>query len=602
MKHALLSVPLREDGDIIIVRQRARRIAEGLGFDHQDQARIVTASSEMARCILSLGGGRFMFGYDEDAVSSGLALAGAASAHRGGDRGAPKTRRHSDRLEEFPGLAGAGRLLDFLDFKFPTGGRLELRGGKSLGRVHGSALADGTLSRLQLELEREESGDPFAELRRQNEELTAALEALEQHHEEVQELNRELEETNRGVVALYAELDERAESLRRASEVKNRFLSNVTHEFRTPLNSILNLSQMLLSGMDGSLNREQRHQVSLIQRSAANFQELVNEILDAAKFESGRVRLSLVDFSLQDMLKGLKGVMRPLLKERVELIFEIPDTLGPVRTDESRLTQVLRNLLSNALKFTAKGHVRLVVSEVGEQVEFRVEDTGVGIAREDHDRIFEEFYQVEGRHQCGIKGTGLGLSLARQLTEVLGGRIDVESAVGRGSSFTVRIPRSLASSVESSAQPAALPAKLSEGSAVGSHFQGLRRVLIVDDDEATRYGLSRIFRELGLQVEAVEHAEAAIESVAEASYDLLIVDLMLPGRDGFELVQYVRDSRHCQEAKMVLHSTKTLSREDRQRAEMLNMIVHEKIADVSIDQAQRWLEFLRSISSTLPTS
>ena len=195
----------------------------------------------------------------------------------------------------------------------------------------------------------------------QNQELLRALEELGRRQDELVALNRELEDTNRGVVALYAELDERADHLRRADELKTRFLSNMSHEFRTPVNSIQALARMLLDRTDGDLTTEQERQVRFIAKAAEGLSELVNDLLDLAKVEAGKTVVQPTHFEVGNLLSALRGMLRPLLvSEAVNLVFEEPDDVPGLFTDEAKVSQILRNLVSNALKFTERGEVRVL--------------------------------------------------------------------------------------------------------------------------------------------------------------------------------------------------------------------------------------------------
>ena len=248
-------------------------------------------------------------------------------------------------------------------------------------------------------------------------------------------LNRELEDTNRGVVALYAELDEKADHLRRADELKSRFLSNMTHEFRTPVNSILGLSSLLLDDRQ-RLGREAPSRRSLyIRKAAEQLSELVNDLLDLAKVEAGKTVVRPAEFSVENLFGALRGMLRPLLlNQSVSLVFEDATALPPLYTDEGKVSQILRNLISNALKFTERGEVRVTAGRAGcgrVRSRFSVADTGIGIAPQDQARIFEEFTQLEHRLQSQVRGTGLGLPLSRRLAELLGGTSDGDERARR---------------------------------------------------------------------------------------------------------------------------------------------------------------------------
>jgi signal transduction histidine kinase len=213
------------------------------------------------------------------------------------------------------------------------------------------------------------------------------------------------------------------------SDLKTSFLSNLSHEFRTPLNSILSLSRILLNRSDGNLTQEQDKQVTYIQRSAAELSEMVNDLLDLAKVEAGKIDLKPRHFEVQDLFGTLRGMLKPLMAgNSLELIFDAAPDLPTLHTDEGKISQILRNLISNALKFTPKGHVRMSARVVGDGLmEFSVSDTGIGIAPEDLERIFEEFVQIESEIQSQVKGTGLGLPLSRRLAELLGGILEAHN-------------------------------------------------------------------------------------------------------------------------------------------------------------------------------
>src|SRR6185437_12717606 len=259
-----------------------------------------------------------------------------------------------------------------------------------------SRVSPAELNKALASIERA-SQDPYDELKQQNKDLLNTLEMLRTKQEELAQLNRELDETNRGVVALYAELNEKADFLQHASELKTRFLSNMSHEFRTPLNSIMALSQILLDRLDGDLSPEQDRQVRYICNSAKDLTELVNDLLDLAKVEAGKVTLRPSRFNVSSLFAALRGMLRPLLSSNssVVLTFEDTDDIPEMYSDEAKVSQILRNFISNALKFTERGEVRVSAALASDGcVIFSVVDTGIGIAPEDQERIFQEWAQV----------------------------------------------------------------------------------------------------------------------------------------------------------------------------------------------------------------
>jgi signal transduction histidine kinase len=271
----------------------------------------------------------------------------------------------------------------------------------------------------------------------------ALAERLRTTEEELEALRKELVETNRGVVALYAELDDAAVQLREASDLKSRFLSYMSHEFRTPLGSIRSIARIMLDRLDGPLNEEQEKQLRFIQSSAVDLNEMVDYLLDLAKIEAGRITVSPAWFDMVDLFAALRGMFRPIIaNDQVTVVFEEPHDVPRLYTDDKKLSHILRNYISNALKFTLSGEVRVraVLNDDGETVTFAVHDTGIGIAPEQLSQLFQDFVQVRSPIQKHVRGTGLGLSLSRRFAELLGGSVSVESTIGKGSTFAVRIP------------------------------------------------------------------------------------------------------------------------------------------------------------------
>jgi len=259
---------------------------------------------------------------------------------------------------------------------------------------------------------------------------------------ELTALRQELDETNRGVVALYAELEDNAVQLREAADLKSRFLSYMSHEFRTPLASISSITSILLARMDGPLTSEQQKQILFVKGSVRELTEMVDDLLDLAKVEAGRISISPEWFEMVDLFSALRGMFKPILGDTaVSLIFEETTDIPAIYTDDKKLSQILRNFISNALKFTSEGEVRVSARAMpGGKVEFAVSDTGIGIAAEHVATLFSDFVQIDTRVQRRLRGTGLGLSLCRKFAHLLGGYVGVQSTEGKGSRFYVVIP------------------------------------------------------------------------------------------------------------------------------------------------------------------
>ncbi|MBK8599035.1 MAG: histidine kinase [Holophagales bacterium] len=443
MSLPIVTVELRFEHDVVLVRQRARTIAGLLGFVHIDQTRIGTAVSEIARNAFQYaGGGRVDFLLDEKARPP-LFLVRVIDRGPGiEDLPAILAGRFRSRTGMGMGIAGARRLVDSFD--------VQSRAGEGTAVVLAKAVPAGAppvtlalIAKITGELGRRSPEDPFEEIQLQNQELLGAMNELRRRQEELEALNRELEDTNRGMVALFAELDENASRLKRANDLRAAFLSNMSHEFRTPLNAILAISRLLLDRSDGELTPEQERQAGFIRRAAEDLSSMVNDLLDLARIEAGRIEIRPAECRVENLLSSLRGMFRPMLvNPALDLVFEEPEGVPALWTDEGKVSQILRNLVSNALKFTERGEVRVSakLSEEGRRVVFSVADTGIGIPPEHLGRIFEEYAQVDSPLQRKVTGTGLGLPLSRKLAGLLGGSLTVESLAGQGSTFQATIP------------------------------------------------------------------------------------------------------------------------------------------------------------------
>jgi signal transduction histidine kinase len=453
MSGELLRVALRTEPDVVVARQRARDIARHLGLGPQEQIRVASAVSEVARNAVEHGGG--------GSVQFAVALAPEPElVIRVIDQGPGIPHLDqvlSGRYESTSGLGiglmGARRLMDRFQATAPAGRGTTIELRKTLPPMS-PAERRRLLAETAEALAADRPGDPYAELQAQNQELVRTLAALRERELDQERLNLELSETNRGVLALYAELDDRAAELARASQLKSAFLSGISHELRTPLNSILNLTRILLERMDGDLTPEQDRQVAMIRRAASSLIELVNDLLDLARIEAGKTEVRVTRIIVGDLFGTLRGMFRPMVtSDEVTLQFETDAPEMELITDEGKVGQILRNFISNAIKFTERGEIRVVAAPGGdgETVVFAVSDTGIGIAPEDLQRIFQEFEQVDHALQRRVTGSGLGLPLSRKLATLLGGSIEVQSEPGVGSRFELTLPRVYQAAVEAGA-------------------------------------------------------------------------------------------------------------------------------------------------------
>jgi len=512
------TVMLRNERDVVVARQRARDVAALLGFDNRQQIRLATAVSEMARNAFRYArNGKVSFAVALDAQRFEIVISDSGPGISNLDEILEGRYRSQTGLGL--GIIGTKRLMD--TFTIETGG--------SGTRITiGQALAGGTpllphhLQGIIKDLKARLPESPYEEIERQNQELLKVLEDLRARQEELALLNSELEDTNRGVVALYAELDERADYLRRASDLKSSFLSNISHEFRTPLNSIASLARILLDRMDGPLTQEQEKQVRFMADAAKSLSEMVNDLLDLAKVEAGKVKIRVKTFEVSELFSALKGMLKPLLADNtsVDLVFEEGSSIPPLHTDEGKVSQILRNFISNALKFTPKGEVRVSAEPgVNQSILFKVMDTGIGIAPEHHETIFQEFTQIDNPFQENYRGTGLGLPLCRNLALLLGGKVWVESEPGHGSAFHAEIP--MVYRGEAEASPADEPLPVPE-------FHRLP-VLLVEDNPEIFSVLEPYFRRSEFQLIYVQSMDRAQQWLARHNPEAIVSDIYLDG-------------------------------------------------------------------------
>jgi len=550
----VVTVSIREEADVVAARQRARQVAALAGFGGQDQVRIATAVSELARNAFRYGhGGRVDFELTIHGRPQVLWITVSDQGPGIAELDAVISGRQGSQNGSGIGLIGSKRLMDSFQIVSTPGHGTTVHLSKCLP-PDAPFLDLPAVSRLAAQLT--QSRPPLiSEEQIQKRDLLETLESLrlrevelETRNAEMRRVNAELEETNRGVVALYAELDEKAAALRSADELKGRFLQHVSHEFRTPLNSVLALTHLLLRRTDGELTAEQELQVGFIRKATQDLTEMVNDLLDLAKVESGKTELHLGPVVLSQLFGALRGLMRPLVvSDSVSLVFEEPPPDFSFQSDESKITQILRNLISNALKFTEHGEVRVSYRASAGRLELSVSDTGIGIAPEDHERIFREFAQVNNAIQGRVKGTGLGLPLSRKLAALLGGELTVSSVPGRGSTFVLDLP--LDASAQASPQAAGEPCP----------------ILLIDDDESARYVARQRLR--GTRHRIIE-ASGGIEGAERARFEspcLILLDLSMPDRSGFEVIDELKADPSTRDIPVIIHTSRTLRDSDWQK-------------------------------------
>ena len=363
--------------------------------------------------------------------------------------------------------------------------------------------------------------DMIAEVVDLNRALFAQRNEIAARHAELVRVNVELSESHQGVLALHRELQEKSAQTRQDNVIKTRLVANLSHELRTPLHSILGLTQLLTSATGGGLAVEQAKQVRFISASADELLALIDDVLDLGRLDTGRAPVRMERFRLDDFVGSMRGVLRPLLPSNAMVSLVIDDVPEGVEleTDRTKLSQIVRNLVSNALKFTERGEVRVRVALHGDRLEIRVSDTGIGIAEADIATIFEEYGQIESPLQQRIKGTGLGLPLSLRLAERLGGTLRVDSKVAAGSTFTVDIPTN-----HDDARAMHELLERSRRKPVGAVS-----VLVVEDDWQTLVHYDKYLVAAGFHVMPARSIEEATALMNEIRPGAIVLDVLLEG-------------------------------------------------------------------------
>ena len=541
MATPLFDIAVQHEQDVVTARQRASQLGALLGFDQSEQTRIATAVSEVVRnAFRYTGAGRVEYSLEGETAPQLFAIEVSDRGPGIANVDEVLSGRYKSPTGMGIGLIGARRLMDRFQIESDrTGTTVRLK--RFLPR-RAPFVDTGRVREIQRALTDRKPAGLVEEFQRQNQELLRALDELNRRQEELVRLNRELEDTNRGVVALYAELDEKADHLRRADELKSRFLSNMTHEFRTPVNAILALTSLLES------RPSPEPEVQYLRKAAENLSELVNDLLDLAKVEAGKTEVRAAEFEVNNLFGALRGMLRPLLvNQSVSLIVDEQAGLPVMRTDEGKVSQILRNLISNALKYTERGHVRVSASLVPdtEAVRFTVADTGIGIAVEDQSRIFDEFAQVEHPLQRRFKGTGLGLPLSRRLAILLGGTLSVQSEFGVGSVFSVDIPIRFRGS----------PGEADDPFATWQRDVSRLPVLVVEDAFEDRLFYEKILKATPFQILSVRSLAHARQALSRVRPSAIILDILLQSEEAWEFLCQLKQAADTADVPIIVAST-----------------------------------------------
>ena len=407
-----------------------------------------------------------------------------------------------------------------------------------------------------------------AELKTTNEELQLQAEELALQARELRQTTEELQEQNRALEIQRAQVQE-------ANQLKSEFLSNMSHELRTPLNSVMALSRVLLMQAKETLSEEELGYLEIIERNGKNLLALINDILDLSKIEAGKTDIVSRNFHISETIEVLTERLEPLAREKgIQLHSKISLDLPRITSDENKLQQILQNIMGNAVKFTSKGSVTISAHSHEETIEINIADTGIGIAEKDLPHIFEEFRQVDGTAARSYEGTGLGLAIAYKTAKLLGGDITVKSTPGMGSTFTLTLPLTNKAAPEpifpTSPPPPSPPAGDSPEPFMTSGANGIplqrptnkKRVLVVEDNESAVIQIKMILEKAGYHVDIATSGRQALNYIAGTIPDGIILDLMMPGMDGFEVLERMRNTQVTASIPVLVLTARDLTPED----------------------------------------
>jgi signal transduction histidine kinase/CheY-like chemotaxis protein len=362
------------------------------------------------------------------------------------------------------------------------------------------------------------------------------LERIDEHEKELQEVNEQLVES-----------EQRA---RAATQAKSHFLANMSHELRTPLNAIIGYSEMLQEEAQDSGQVSSIPDLKKINRSGRHLLELINDVLDLSKIEAGKMEIYLETFDISNLLEDVATTVQ-LLVQKNSNVLEVrsPPNLGAMSADMTKVRQSLFNLLSNATKFTKNGKITLEAAREnsptqGDSIVFRVSDTGIGMTPEQQERVFEAFSQADASTARDFGGTGLGLTITKTFCRMMGGDVSLTSEPGKGTTFVIRLPTEVR-------EPSAEPAAASESIAMPPNMQGAP-VLVIDDDADTRQVLKRFLNRKGFPVECASSGEEGLRLARELHPMAIILDVMMPGMDGWTVLSTLKSEPEVKEIPVVM--------------------------------------------------
>ncbi|EDZ62745.1 two-component hybrid sensor and regulator [Sulfurimonas gotlandica GD1] len=421
---------------------------------------------------------------------------------------------------------------------------------------------------MQIKVLLEDSKRAYEELQVQSEELQESNVQMEEQQQQLTLQAKSMKIKNDELLQAKEDLDKRADDLEKASKYKSEFLANMSHELRTPLNSIILLSKLLTQNKKETLSDSDVSKTSVIHKAGNDLLLLINDILDLSKIESGNMELNESEFDTSEIREEIEGLFSEVAKEK-NLNFEVRDSFNrSFIVDKTKLLQIIKNLLSNAFKFTKSGEVSLSVFKKNRDIVFEVSDTGIGIPEAKLALIFEAFKQVDGSISREYGGTGLGLSISKTFINLMGGRIEVDSKEGIGSSFLVILPiekDDYEKETSSKIEVTDIILADDEIELFDKELLKSKNILIVDDDSRNIFTLSSVVQELGADTYSALNGEDAFKLLEEeeANMDVILMDIMMPIMDGLKTIEKIKADERFKHIPIIAVTAKVMKEDKR---------------------------------------